>query len=32
LEAGDELRLVVRRGDELLTFEMQVPRKSQPTD
>lgn len=32
LEAGDVLRLVVRRGDQLLTFEMQVPRKSRPTE
>jgi len=31
LEAGDTLRLVVRREDQLLTFEMKVPRKSQPT-
>jgi serine protease Do len=31
LEAGDTLRLVVRREDQLLTFEMKVPRKAQPT-
>lgn len=30
LEAGDVLRLVVRREDQLLTFEMKVPRKPQP--
>ncbi|MDA0282562.1 MAG: trypsin-like peptidase domain-containing protein [Planctomycetota bacterium] len=30
LEAGDVLRLVVRRDDQLLTFEMPVPRKSPP--
>ena len=28
LEAGDVLRLVVRRNDQLLTFEMRVPRKA----
>lgn len=27
LEAGDRLRMVVRRGDELVTFELPVPRK-----
>lgn len=31
LEAGDTLRLVVRRNDQLLTFEMKVPRKD-PVD
>jgi serine protease Do len=30
MEAGDVLRLVVRREDQLLTFEMKVPRKPQP--
>ena len=32
LEAGDTLRLVVRRDDQLLTFEMKVPRKPQPAE
>ena len=32
LEAGDVLRLVVRRDDQLLTFEMRVPRKALPTE
>jgi len=32
LEAGDTLRLVVRRDDQLLTFEMRVPRKVQPQE
>lgn len=31
MEAGDVLRLVVRREDQLLTFELKVPRKPQPT-
>jgi len=30
LEAGDTLRIVVRREDQLVTFEMKVPRKQQP--
>jgi len=30
LEAGDTLRLVVRREDQLVTFQMKVPRKQQP--
>lgn len=32
LEAGDPLRLVVRRDDQLLTFEMRVPRKEKPEE
>ena len=30
LESGDKLRVVVRRNDELLTFEFDVPRKEKP--
>lgn len=32
LEAGDRLKLVVRRGDQLVTVELPVPRKSTPAD
>lgn len=29
LESGDQLRLIVRRGNELVTVEMPVPRKKE---
>lgn len=32
LEAGDQLRLVIRRNDQLLTFEIPVPRKERPVE
>lgn len=32
LEAGDTMKMVVRRGDQLVTFEIPVPKKPSPTD